>query len=68
MSMNLFKSTEMRIAERVLKKINQFEPLISKLTNEELKNKTIQYRARLAEGESLDKIRPEAFAVCREAY
>ncbi|QIT08617.1 preprotein translocase subunit SecA [Mycoplasmopsis bovis] len=67
MSMNLFKSTEMRIAERVLKKINQFEPLISKLTNEELKNKTIQYRARLAEGESLDKIRPEAFAVCREA-
>ncbi|WP_427909753.1 preprotein translocase subunit SecA [Mycoplasmopsis bovis] len=65
--MNLFKSTEMRIAERVLKKINQFEPLISKLTNEELKNKTIQYRARLAEGESLDKIRPEAFAVCREA-
>lgn len=67
MSMNLFKSTEMRIAERVLKKINQFEPLISKLTNEELKNKTIQYRARLAEGESLNKIRPEAFAVCREA-
>ncbi|TKA59024.1 Preprotein translocase SecA subunit [Mycoplasmopsis bovis 8790] len=65
--MNLFKSTEMRIAERVLKKINQFEPLISKLTDEELKNKTIQYRARLAEGESLEKIRPEAFAVCREA-
>lgn len=67
MSMNLFKSTEMRIAERVLKKINQFEPLISKLTDEELKNKTIQYRARLADGESLEKIRPEAFAVCREA-
>nr|WP_100214098.1 preprotein translocase subunit SecA [Mycoplasmopsis agalactiae] len=67
MSMNLFKSTEMRIAERVLKKINQFEPLISKLSDEELKNKTIQYRARLAEGESLEKIRPEAFAVCREA-
>ncbi|EIN15075.1 Preprotein translocase SecA subunit [Mycoplasmopsis agalactiae 14628] len=65
--MNLFKSTEMRIAERVLKKINQFEPLISKLSDEELKNKTIQYRARLAEGESLEKIRPEAFAVCREA-
>ncbi|WP_172435646.1 preprotein translocase subunit SecA [Mycoplasmopsis agalactiae] len=65
--MNLFKSTEMRIAERVLKKINQFEPLISKLTDEELKNKTIQYRARLADGESLEKIRPEAFAVCREA-
>ncbi|CBH40501.1 preprotein translocase subunit SecA [Mycoplasmopsis agalactiae] len=65
--MKLFKSTEMRIAERVLKKINQFEPLISKLTDEELKNKTIQYRARLADGESLEKIRPEAFAVCREA-
>ncbi|WP_029513501.1 preprotein translocase subunit SecA [Mycoplasmopsis primatum] len=67
MSINWFKSTEMKIAERVLRKINQFEPLISKLTDEELKYKTVQFKARIADGESLDKIRPEAFAVCREA-
>ncbi len=69
MSMSLFKfkSSEMRIAERTLKKINRFEPLISKLTNEELQNKTKQFKIRLSEGESLDKLRPEVFAVCREA-
>ncbi|WP_027120825.1 preprotein translocase subunit SecA [Mycoplasmopsis lipofaciens] len=61
------KSTEMRIAEKTLKKINQYEELISKLTNEELQNKTNQFKSRIREGESLDKIRPEAFAVCREA-
>ncbi|WP_027334724.1 preprotein translocase subunit SecA [Mycoplasmopsis felifaucium] len=65
--MNLFKSTEMRMAERALKKINQFEPLISKLTDEELKNKTNQFRVRLQNGEALQSIRAEAFAVCREA-
>ncbi|WP_406616887.1 preprotein translocase subunit SecA [Mycoplasmopsis adleri] len=65
--MNLFKSTEMRIAEKALKKINQFEPLIEKLSDEDLKNKTNQFRARLANRETLDKIRAEAFAVCREA-
>ena len=67
MSLFKFKSTEMRIAERTLKKINRFEPLISKLTNEELQNKTKQFKIRLSEGESLDKLRPEVFAVCREA-
>ncbi|OAB48720.1 preprotein translocase subunit SecA [Mycoplasmopsis gallinarum] len=67
--MNLFKikSNEMRIAEKTLKKINAFEPLIAKLSDEELQNKTIQFRARLANGEKLENIRAEAFAVCREA-
>lgn len=62
-----FKSTEMRIAEKTLKKINQFEPLISRLSDDELKQKTHQFKARLADGETLDKIRAEVFAVCREA-
>lgn len=62
-----FKSTEMRIAEKTLKKINQFEPLISRLSDDELKQKTHQFKARLAEGETLDKMRAEVFAVCREA-
>lgn len=62
-----FKSTEMRIAEKTLKKINQFESLISRLSDDELKQKTHQFKARLADGETLDKIRAEVFAVCREA-
>ncbi|VEU76981.1 preprotein translocase subunit SecA [Mycoplasmopsis columbina] len=67
--MKLFniKSTEMRIAEKTLKKIADYEPLISRLSDEELKNKTHQFKARLANGEILEKIRPEAFAVAREA-
>ncbi|VEU60324.1 preprotein translocase subunit SecA (plasmid) [Mesomycoplasma conjunctivae] len=62
-----FKSTEMLIAEKTLKKINQFEPLISRLSDDELKQKTHQFKARLADGETLDKMRAEVFAVCREA-
>ncbi|MCS4536726.1 preprotein translocase subunit SecA [Mycoplasma sp. CSL7475-4] len=62
-----FKSTEMRIAEKTLKKINQYEPLIANLSDDELKNKTLQFKSRLANGESLDSMRAEVFAVSREA-
>ncbi|MGV2393588.1 UNVERIFIED_CONTAM: hypothetical protein O8I53_11940 [Campylobacter lari] len=65
--MNIFKSTEIKVAEKELKKINKFESLISRLSDDELKNKTIQFKARIRNGESLDSIRAEAFAVCREA-
>ncbi|MBU4689477.1 preprotein translocase subunit SecA [Mycoplasma zalophidermidis] len=62
-----FKSTEMRIAEKTLKKINAFEPLIQKLSDADLKNKTLQFKSRLANGESLESMRAEVFAVSREA-
>ncbi|SGA03108.1 preprotein translocase subunit SecA [Mycoplasmopsis arginini] len=62
-----FKSTEMRIAEHTLKKINQLEESVAKLTDEELKNKTIEFRERIKLGETQDDIRPEVFAVSREA-
>ncbi|BAP39654.1 preprotein translocase subunit SecA [Metamycoplasma canadense] len=62
-----FKSTEMKIAEHVLSKINQLEPAIAKLTDEELKNKTIEFKERIKLGETQDDIRPEVFAVSREA-
>lgn len=62
-----FKSTEMRIAEHTLKKINQLEETIQKLTDEELKNKTIEFKERIKLGETQDDIRPEVFAVSREA-
>ena len=48
-------------------KINAFEPALKNLTHEQLQAKTPEFKNRLAKGESLDQILPEAFAVCREA-
>src|SRR5215212_7478685 len=47
--------------------INAFEPAIKALSDEQLKGKTVEFRARLANGETLDDLLPEAFAVVREA-
>ena len=51
----------------IIKKINDLEPSISPLTDEELKAKTPEFKERLANGETLDDLLPEAFAVVREA-
>jgi preprotein translocase subunit SecA len=51
----------------VVAQVNALEPEIQKLTNEELRAKTDEFRKRLAEGATLDDILPEAFAVVREA-
>src|SRR5690349_5545558 len=55
-----------RHLERVLH-INQFEPLLQDLSDEELKAKTAEFRQRLANGETLEDLLVEAFAVVREA-
>ncbi|TME56531.1 MAG: preprotein translocase subunit SecA [Chloroflexi bacterium] len=47
--------------------MNEFEPLIEKLTDDELKAKTAEFRQRLEQGELLDDVLAEAFAVVREA-
>jgi len=47
--------------------INALEAGMQALPDEELADKTAQFKKRLAEGETLDSILPEAFAVCREA-
>ena len=47
--------------------INQLEPEVLKLTDAQLKAKTPEFRERLAKGESLDNLLPEAFAAVREA-
>ena len=47
--------------------INGFEPVISAMTDEELKDQTRIFRTRLAEGQTLDNLLPEAFATVREA-
>ncbi len=53
--------------QRSVGKINALEPELQKLSDEQLKARTEEFRQRVAGGEPLDKILPEAFAVCREA-
>ncbi|MGH8062262.1 MAG: preprotein translocase subunit SecA [Pseudoxanthomonas sp.] len=53
--------------QRSVTKINALEPELEKLSDEALKAKTPEMQKRIADGEALDKILPEAFAVCREA-
>ena len=53
--------------DRQVARINALEPEMQKLSDEELKAKTPEFQKRIADGESLDKVLPEAFAVCREA-
>jgi preprotein translocase subunit SecA len=50
-----------------VKEINKLEADIAKLTDEQLRGKTDEFRQRFAKGESLDAMLPEAFAVVREA-
>jgi preprotein translocase subunit SecA len=52
---------------KIVDKINGFEPTIAALSDDELANQTILFRRRLAEGEELDSLIPEAFATVREA-
>ncbi len=51
----------------VVARINALEPQLEKLEDAELQHKTIEFRERIARGESLDALLPEAFAVVREA-
>ena len=66
----IFGSVNERNVKALMKdveKINAFEPAISGLTNDQLKNKTQEFKFRLEKGETLDEILHEAFAVVREA-
>ena len=53
--------------QKTVAAINAFEPTIEQYTDKQLRAKTDEFRQRVASGESLDKLLPEAFAVCREA-
>lgn len=50
-----------------VEKVNALEPQINKLTDEELKAKTDEFKARLSQGETLDDLMHEAYALVREA-
>ncbi|WP_313951169.1 preprotein translocase subunit SecA [Accumulibacter sp.] len=52
---------------RAVRKINALEADISVLSDEDLRGKTAEFKARVANGETLDELLPEAFAVVREA-
>ncbi len=52
---------------QAVSKINSFEPALETLSDGQLRDKTDEFRARLAKGETLDNLLPEAFAVVREA-
>ena len=58
---------ELKRIEPIVKKIESYREAMGKLTDEELRGKTSEFKKRVADGESLDAILPEAYAVVREA-
>jgi preprotein translocase subunit SecA len=58
---------ELKKLEPIVDEINSFEPAIRKLSDDQLRGKTAEFRQRLENGEELDDLLPEAFAVVREA-
>ncbi|HTL13624.1 MAG TPA: DEAD/DEAH box helicase, partial [Thermomonas sp.] len=67
---SIFGSRNERLLKQlggIVRKINALEPQMQALSDEALKARTAEFRERVAKGESLDKLLPEAFATCREA-
>jgi len=58
---------QLRQLDRIVARINALEPEMEKLSDEQLQARTPEFKQRIADGETLDKVLPEAFAVCREA-
>ena len=72
--MNIFEKVfgthserELKLIYPIVDKIEALRPEMQKLSDEELRDKTRQFKERLAQGETLDDLLPEAFAVVREA-
>ena len=57
---------ELKKLKPIVQKINELEPEVKALSNEKLAAKTDEFKKRLADGESMDDLLPEAFAVVRE--
>ncbi len=58
---------ELKRIEPLADKIDELRPAMQSLSDEELKAKTVEFKKRLSEGETLDDLLPEAFATVREA-
>ncbi|MGE3821428.1 MAG: DEAD/DEAH box helicase, partial [Isosphaeraceae bacterium] len=66
----LFGNSNERVIRRmrpVVARVNELEPEMQALSNEALVAKTAEFRQRLARGETLNDLLPEAFAACRES-
>ena len=66
----LFGSRNQRMVkrfERIVDQVNALEPSVRKLTDAELRGKTLEFRARIKKGEKAFGLMPEVFAVAREA-
>ena len=58
---------ELKRLRPIVAEVNAFEPATSALSDEQLRGKTAEFRQRVANGDTLDELLPEAFAVVREA-
>ena len=58
---------ELKRIEPIVAKVESYDEAMQKLTDEQLQYKTVEFKERLANGETLDDILPEAYAACREA-
>ncbi|WP_173254114.1 accessory Sec system translocase SecA2 [Streptococcus sp. 5346] len=63
----VYQSFQLRKVKKILKKINALKRKMESLSDRELAAKTVEFRQRLAKGETLDDLLVEAFAVVREA-
>lgn len=63
----VYQSFQLRKVKKILKKINALKHKMESLSDRELSAKTVEFRRRLAKGETLDDLLVEAFAVVREA-
>ncbi|MGX5174666.1 preprotein translocase subunit SecA [Aliikangiella sp. IMCC44653] len=66
----IFGSRNQRVVKQLFKKVSQInalEPEVQKLTDQELAESTVKFRERLAQGETIEDLMIEAFAVVREA-
>lgn len=62
-----YSDREIKRIMPLVKKINELEPSMETLSDDELRGKTDEFKSRLSKGETLENILPEAFAVVREA-
>ena len=59
---------ELKRMRKVVRQINALEDDLKNLSDAALGDKTVEFRQRVSDGESLDSLLPEAFAVVREAH
>ena len=57
---------EVKKIDKIANQVEEYDEAMQALSDDELKAKTQEFKSRLSEGETLDDILPEAFAVCRE--